>query len=88
MNIQTLIPQLSNIAVAALQVLGGVVILATIIARLTPTSKDDELVEEAGSILNKVIAFMPTLGMNPNTQKLQDALADAKAQLDAKKKAA
>lgn len=49
-----------------LQGLGGLVVFATAIAKLTPTPKDDEVVSKARKILNRLIEVSPTLGKNPH----------------------
>jgi hypothetical protein len=72
-----------HLAEVSMEVLGGVCILATIVARLTPTKKDDAIVESMDNLFFKVMNFLPTLGINPNTQKVKDALVDAQAKLDA-----
>jgi DNA polymerase I-like protein with 3'-5' exonuclease and polymerase domains len=91
MNLQTLFatltshfPHLVLIITVGLQVLGSMVILATVIAKATVTKKDDEIMNEIDSVLLKVLNFMPTIGVDPRTQKLQDALEDAQSQLEKK----
>lgn len=59
----------------------GLVILATVIARITPTKKDDKFSLEAASFLEKALAFLPTIGVNPATKKLNEALKEAQAKL-------
>ena len=61
-----------------LAALGSLVLLGTVIAKLTPSKKDDEILNKASSLMFKLVSFLPTLGMNPNTKKLMDALKEAK----------
>jgi len=54
-----------------LEILGGIVVVATVIARLTPSPKDDGIVKKISDVVFKVIAYLPTIGINPNTKKLE-----------------
>lgn len=58
----------------------GLVVIGTSLAKLTPTKKDDEFVVGAESIVDKVVKFLPTLGVNPRTQALEDELKRLKEQ--------
>lgn len=60
-------------------------ILASIIVRLTPSKTDDEKVN--GFILKfmRVLAWLPTIGINPQTKKLQQAYEELKAKQDGTK---
>lgn len=66
----------------------ALVILATLIAKLTPTTKDDEFVEGAASKVLKLIAWLPTFGINPKTKKLEEAYQELKAEKAKDEKAA
>lgn len=66
------------VAMNVLSALGALCLLATIIAKMTPSPKDDEAVGKVYGYLLKVIQFLPTLGINPQTQKIQEALEEAK----------
>ena len=61
---------------AAAQISFGVMIIATVVVRLTPNKKDDEQVGELSRKTQKILAYLPTVGINPNTRKLEDALAE------------
>lgn len=61
-----------------LAALGSLVLFGTVIAKLTPSKKDDEFLDKASGLLFKLISFLPTLGMNPNTKKMMEALKEAK----------
>lgn len=63
------------------QILGGLCLLATIIAWVTPTPKDDAIVDALNGYFYKVLHFLPTLGINPLTAKLQAALEEAQQKL-------
>jgi DNA polymerase I-like protein with 3'-5' exonuclease and polymerase domains len=54
-------------------------ILATVLVRLTPSKADDEKVDEFIKKFQKVLHWMPTIGVNPNTKKLQEAYDELKA---------
>jgi hypothetical protein len=49
-------------------------LLATFIARLTKTPKDDETVGKIKDILLKVLRLSPTIGVNPQTKALEDEI--------------
>lgn len=53
--------------------LGYIVIMATAAARMIPGKGDDDKVAEYSSLVWKFISWLPTLGINPNTQKLKEA---------------
>lgn len=56
----------------------GVVIVATVVARLTPSPKDDEVIGNIRKAILTSLKFLPTLGMNPQTKKLEEAVKDMK----------
>jgi len=62
----------------AAQLCFGIAILATIITRLTPKKKDDEMVAAWIEKMVKVLGYLPTFGINPRTKELEKALAEAK----------
>lgn len=57
----------------AAYVLMAIVIGATIIAKITPSPKDDETVSKISAYILKLVKFLPTIGVNPSTKKLEDA---------------
>lgn len=61
-------------------VLMALTIVATLVARITVSKKDDEYVLKAGSFILKAIAFLPTIGVNPRTKKLEEAYKDLKVE--------
>lgn len=60
---------ISNICV----VVGAITLIATVIVKLTPGKKDDERVLEYASKFWKLISYLPTIGINPRTKKLEEA---------------
>jgi len=75
MEFLSMLPEFAQIG---LSLLGSLVLLATIIVRLTPSPKDDELVGKVESWFEKLTLWMPTVGVNPKTAKLKEALEVAK----------
>lgn len=72
--------------IQVLALLGMVVsILATIVVRLTPSTTDDEKVSAIIAKFMKVLQWLPTIGINPQTKKLQEAYEELKAKQDANK---
>lgn len=49
-------------------------LVATLVVRLTPSKADDQAVGKFTSTLLKVLKWLPTLGVNPQTKKLEEAL--------------
>ncbi len=56
----------------------AVTILATILVRLTPSKTDDEAVGAFAEKLNKVLHWLPTIGINPKTKALEEAYEELK----------
>lgn len=52
----------------------GVVILATVAVRLTPTQADDKTVKSISDVVLKALKYFPTIGVNPRTKKLEETL--------------
>ena len=63
-------------------------ILATVIVRLTPSTTDDEKVNAVISKFMKVLQWLPTIGVNPQTKKLQEAYEELKVKQDGTKPSA
>lgn len=59
-------------------VLTALTILATVIVRITPSKKDDEILDGISGKLLKVLSWLPTIGLNPRTKQLESALRDLK----------
>ena len=58
----------------------ALMILATIFVRLTPTKDDDEKVGGFIVKIQDLMKYLPTLGVNPRTQKLEEALKELQEQ--------
>ena len=55
------------------QILASVVVVATVVVRITPSKSDNATVKKYSDLLLKVIAYLPTLGVNPKTKELEKA---------------
>ena len=55
-----------------------ITLAATLIVRITPTPNDDTVVGKISGYLLKVLKWLPTIGVNPQTKKLEEALEDLK----------
>ena len=55
------------------QAIGSLVIVATAIVRLTPDVQDDEQVGAIAEKFFKFLSYLPTIGINPRTKKIEDA---------------
>jgi len=58
------------------------VLLATVLVRLTPSPKDDEVVSRVKGIWLGTLQRFPTLGTNPETKRMKKALEDLKGDKD------
>lgn len=56
------------------------VVTATIVVRITPTKADDKKLNEILKTVHKFMAYMPTLGRNPQTKQLEKLAEDASKQ--------
>ena len=59
-----------------LTILGAITVLATVIVKFTPTKADDQIVSKAGKIFVKVMQWLPTIGINPRTKKLEETIME------------
>lgn len=59
-------------------------IAATVAVRLTPSTTDDEKVSALVQKFLKVLQWLPTIGVNPQTKKLQEAYEDLKSKNESK----
>lgn len=63
--------------VEAFALLGMLIsIMATVIVQLTPTKADDEKLNKIVIKLQKILAYMPTIGINPRTKLLEQQLKE------------
>ena len=56
----------------------AVCILASLVVRLTATKVDDEAVGKATAFFMKLLRWLPTIGVNPQTKKLEEAYEELK----------
>lgn len=63
---------------ALLQVIGALALLATALVRLPALKKYEGPVNTAKGKLLQVLKWMPTIGINPQTKKLEEAMMDTK----------
>jgi len=63
---------------AVLQVLGAIVIAATAVVKVTPNPKDDPAVDSIANKFFKAVSYLPTIGINPRTKKIEEAYKDVK----------
>lgn len=56
------------------EVFSAIVLLATAVAKLTPTDSDDKKVKEWSEKIHKVLLYFPTLGKDPYVKKLEEKL--------------
>ena len=59
-------------------------ILATVVVRLTPSKLDDEKVSSITAKFVKALQWLPTIGVNPQTKKLEEAYNELKAKDESK----
>ena len=78
MNVSEVAVMLPTYFIYLCQGLGALCIIATIIARITPSHSDDEKVFKVVSKVWQFLAWLPTLGVNPNTKKLEDMFKELK----------
>lgn len=52
----------------------ALVIAATVITKVTPTPKDDEIVSSFSKKMLGILAWLPTIGVNPRTKNLEAEL--------------
>lgn len=71
--------------IEAFALLGMVVSIgATILVRLTPSKTDDEKVGKVVEKLQKLLSYLPTFGINPRTQLMEQQLKELQEKLKAK----
>jgi len=60
------------------QVLGALVVVATAVARVTPSKSDNIKVQKVSDKVLKVVSYLPTLGINPKTAQFKKAYEELK----------
>lgn len=61
-------------------VIGAITLLATVIVRLTPSKTDDAQMSKIAKSIVKVLQWLPTIGVNPQTKKLEEAIMQLREQ--------
>lgn len=59
-----------------------VTLLATVVVRLTPSKTDDQAVGKFTSTLMAVLHWLPTIGINPQTKKLEETIQELQTEKD------
>lgn len=75
---ENIIQQIKDYLPLVLQALGGLVILATAVVRITKSKNDDVAVNSIANKFFKAVSYLPTIGINPRTQKLEEAYKELK----------
>lgn len=52
----------------------GLVAVATVVVRITPTKSDDEKLDKILTKVHKIFSYLPTLGINPKTKELEEMM--------------
>ena len=68
-----------NLIESGFMILGVLVVIATVIVKLTPSAADDEKLDKIVVYIQKLMAYMPTIGVNPRTKKLYEWYEEQKA---------
>ena len=69
----SLIDKIMDAVPYVLQALGALVVAATAVVRITPDNKDDIVADSVGNKFFKFVSYLPSLGINPRTQKVEEA---------------
>ena len=56
----------------ACEFLGYLVLASTLLVRITPSKKDDEIANKVAKWFFKLMSYLPTIGLNPNTKKIKE----------------
>lgn len=71
---------IGDILTIASQLLTALTILATVLVRIPALKKHAANVEGAAAKIQKAINYLPTIGINPRTKKLEEALREVQEQ--------
>lgn len=77
---QELLTKIPDIIQVAALVLSTITVVATVVVRLTPTKTDDQYVSKGAKMLVKVLRWLPTIGINPQTKKLEETIMELREQ--------
>lgn len=53
-----------------------IMIIASVVVRITPSTSDNDKVKKIADIILKIISYLPTLGVNPRTKHLEKVYGD------------
>lgn len=73
MNVSEILASVPDIIELIALFLMALTVLATLVVRITPSKSDDEKVAALAEKLMKAISYLPTIGINPRTKKLEEA---------------
>lgn len=71
MNMAELLAKIPDVIEIGSLALTSLTVFATVLARITPTKKDDVVVSKVSGWIWSFVKFAPTIGVNPNTKKLE-----------------
>lgn len=80
MTIADVVSKAPDVVNAAGNTLLAVVIVATLIARIVGAKSKEQFLGEEAPKLIKILHWLPTVGINPRTAKLEEAYQDLLAQ--------
>lgn len=58
------------------EIIGVVCLVATVVVHITPNPDDDGKIKKFTDVIFKVINYLPTLGINPRTKKLEESVKE------------
>lgn len=73
---QELLAKVPDIIQVVALVLSTITVVATVAVRLTPTKVDDAYVSKGAKMLVQVLRWLPTIGINPQTKKLEETIME------------
>lgn len=73
MNMAEILSKVPDVLEVASLALTALTVFATILARITPNKKDDAIVSSVSGWIWSFVKFAPTIGVNPQTQKIEEA---------------
>lgn len=56
--------------------IGAITLAATVIVRLTPTKVDDAQMSKIAKFIVKLLHWLPTIGINPQTKMLEETIME------------
>lgn len=71
-----LIAKIMVIFQAVCMAIGVITLVATAVVRITPTKTDDERMSKIAKFVVKALHWLPTIGINPQTKKLEETIME------------